>query len=38
MIYNIFSNYIFGYIDCFIGELVLNNDINEILREIDKVI
>ena len=38
MIYSIFSNYIFGYIDCFIGEPVLNNNINEILREIDKVI
>ncbi|EAK5214519.1 serine/threonine protein kinase [Campylobacter jejuni] len=37
-IYNIFSNYIIGYIDCFIGEPVLNTNINEILGEIDKVI
>ncbi|EKJ2085925.1 serine/threonine protein kinase, partial [Campylobacter jejuni] len=29
-IYNIFSNYIIGYIDCFIGEPVLNANINEI--------
>lgn len=37
-IYNIFSNYIIGHVDFFIGEPVLNTDINEILEEIDKVI
>ncbi|MBF7067787.1 serine/threonine protein kinase [Campylobacter volucris] len=38
MIYNIFSNYIIGHVDSFIGEPVLNTNITEILEEIDKVI
>ncbi|EAI5466537.1 serine/threonine protein kinase [Campylobacter lari] len=38
IIYNAFSNYILGYIDCFIGEPVLNTNIDEILREINEVI
>lgn len=38
MIYNIFSNYILGYIDYFIEKPILNTNIEAILREINEVI
>ncbi len=38
MIYNIFSNYILGYIDYFIEKPILNTNIEAILREISEVI
>lgn len=33
MIYNIFSNYILGYIDYFIEKPILNTNIEAILRD-----